>query len=160
MVTFLAQADTHDQKFNTENRLSSLELRGRLWEIHRLAEIVGTIWCGPWAQIPQSLIPGPQNVLLGSKVPEGWGRIPLYRILNLVSVNTEHKSYVLPSVIFFLRGHLSYLLIKWLLTTIKFSIGGSMLNVESLIHLKPNSQQSPIFCSITNKFLHGEQVLT
>ena len=45
---------------------------------------------------------------------------------------------------FFLRGHLSYLLIKWLLTTIKFCIEDSMLNVQSLIHPKPNSRKSPI----------------
>ena len=61
---------------------------------------------------------------------------------------------------FFLRGDLSYLLIKWLLTTIKFCIGESMLNAQSLIHLKPNSRQSPVFWSITNKFLHGERILT
>ena len=38
-----------------------------------------------------------------------------------------------------------YLLIKWFLTTIKFCIGGSMLNAQSLIHLKPNSRQFPLF---------------
>ena len=58
----------------------------------------------------------------------------------------KYLSYTLIYLfIYFLRGHLSYLLIKWLLTTIKFCIWGSMLNAQSLIHLKPSSRQSPIF---------------
>ena len=80
---------------------------------------------------------------------------------NMLSERSQsQKTTSHMTAFFFLRGHLLYLLIKWLLTTIKFSIGGSMLNVQSLIHLKPNSCQSPIFWSITNKFLHGEWILT